>query len=189
MAERKVGNGSDLNFGMNINPEFHFVDEQSNYGIVHQLILWKAEGFTRQTLDPRPQIEVFSLDFLGITLANCVLVSVGNNGIGRVVSRVPQQALVAFFADKRPLLIQFRLPDGFQPNFQATDTFRCPCVKFWIYRGNPSRFFFKVLITVVLLMPRTRAVSRIPLLCAPSQPPVLSSRTGRLCSGKSAWSS
>jgi hypothetical protein len=38
-VDQELGSGSDLNFGMNINPELHLVDEQPDHRIVHHLIL------------------------------------------------------------------------------------------------------------------------------------------------------
>ena len=39
MQQPKLGRGLNLNFGRNINPELHFVDDQANNGIVHENLI------------------------------------------------------------------------------------------------------------------------------------------------------
>ena len=54
-------------------PELIPVDKQSDDQVVHPLGLRKADRPAHQPLDPRPQVDVFALDFLGVLFADCML--------------------------------------------------------------------------------------------------------------------
>ena len=49
------------------------IDEQPNHEIVHMLRLGEAQCTTHESLDPGPQIHVFTLDFLRVLLPHLVL--------------------------------------------------------------------------------------------------------------------
>jgi hypothetical protein len=57
-------------------PKFVAVNEQSNHQIVHPFGLSKADRPTHQPLDPRPQVDMLALDFLGLVLANTMLLGI-----------------------------------------------------------------------------------------------------------------
>jgi hypothetical protein len=63
-------------------PEFIPVDKQSDDQIVHTLGLRKAERPAHQPLDPRPQINMFALDFLRVLFADGVLLGLDMPLIG-----------------------------------------------------------------------------------------------------------
>ena len=50
-------------------PEFVSIDEEPNHEIVHALRLGEAQRTADEPLNPRPQIDVFALDFLRVLLA------------------------------------------------------------------------------------------------------------------------
>jgi len=54
-------------------PKLVAIDEEANHQIVHGRRFRKAHGTTHETLDPGPQIEVCTLDFLRMLLANVML--------------------------------------------------------------------------------------------------------------------
>jgi len=49
------------------------IDEETNHEIVHGGRFRKANRTTHETFNACPQIDVFALDFLGVLLADCVL--------------------------------------------------------------------------------------------------------------------
>src|SRR5262245_28467827 len=49
------------------------IDEEPNDQIVHCGRFRKANRATHETFDPRPQVDVITLDSLGILLADCML--------------------------------------------------------------------------------------------------------------------
>ena len=57
-------------------PEFVAIDEESNHEIVHALRLGEAQRTADEPLNPRPQIDVFALDFLRVLLAHLMLLSI-----------------------------------------------------------------------------------------------------------------
>ena len=61
---------------MNVHPEFHLVDQQPDNAIMHQFGLRETDSFSCQTLDPSSQVQVFTLDFLGVALTNFMLVNI-----------------------------------------------------------------------------------------------------------------
>jgi len=74
---------------------------------------------------------------------------------------MPQPAWVAFVPDKRPHLIDLGFIDPLDHHIHIV---RMQGVEEWsIHRGECRFFFFNVLMTVVVLIFNTRAVSRIPL--------------------------
>jgi hypothetical protein len=54
-------------------PKLVAIDEEPDHEIVHSRRLGKADRATDEPFHPRPQIDVFAFDFLGIGLANFVL--------------------------------------------------------------------------------------------------------------------
>jgi hypothetical protein len=44
-------------------PKFIAIDEEANHEIVHRYRFGKANRATHKTLDPGPQVDVFTLDF------------------------------------------------------------------------------------------------------------------------------
>jgi len=54
-------------------PKFIAIDEKANHKIVHRYRFGKANRATDKTLDPGPQGDVFTLDFLRMLLANMML--------------------------------------------------------------------------------------------------------------------
>ena len=63
-------------------PEFIPVDKQSDDQIVHTFGLRKADRPAHQPLEPRPRIDVFALDFLGVLFADGVLLGLDMPLIG-----------------------------------------------------------------------------------------------------------
>ena len=63
-------------------PELIPVDKPSDDPIVHTFRLRKAARPTYQPLNPRPQIHVFALDFLGMLFADGVLLGLDMPLIG-----------------------------------------------------------------------------------------------------------
>ena len=57
-------------------PEFVLIDEEPNHEIVHALRLGEAQRTADEPLNPRPQIDVFALDFLRVLLAYLMLLSI-----------------------------------------------------------------------------------------------------------------
>src|SRR6266851_10387022 len=57
-------------------PEFVSIDEEPNHEIVHALRLGEAQRTADEPLNPRPQIDVFALDFLRVLLAHLMLLSI-----------------------------------------------------------------------------------------------------------------
>ena len=53
--------------------KFVSIDEESNHEIVHALCLGEADRAAYEPLDPGPQIDVLTLDSLGMLLANVML--------------------------------------------------------------------------------------------------------------------
>ena len=58
---------------LDYHPKLVAIDEEANHQIVHGRRFRKANGTTHETLDPCPQIDVFTLDFLRILLAHVML--------------------------------------------------------------------------------------------------------------------
>ena len=56
--------------------KFIAVDEQSNDQIMHPLSLRIADRVTYQSLDPRPQSDVFTFDFLCLVLPDSMLLGI-----------------------------------------------------------------------------------------------------------------
>src|SRR3989442_13940284 len=56
--------------------EFVPIDEQPNHELVHALRLGEAQRATDEPLDPRPEINMFTLDFLRVFLAHLMLLSI-----------------------------------------------------------------------------------------------------------------
>src|SRR5438128_12642172 len=54
-------------------PKLIAIDEQPNHQVVHALCLRKTDRPAYQPLDPRAQVDMLALDFLGICLPNRVL--------------------------------------------------------------------------------------------------------------------
>jgi hypothetical protein len=54
-------------------PKLIAIDEEANHQIVHGRRFRKANGTTYEPLDPCPQIDVFTLNFLRILLAHMML--------------------------------------------------------------------------------------------------------------------
>jgi hypothetical protein len=54
-------------------PKLIAIDEQPNHHVVHALCLRKTDRPAYQPLDPRAQVDMLTLDFLGICLPNRVL--------------------------------------------------------------------------------------------------------------------
>ena len=69
-------------------PEFVAIDEQPNHEIMHALRLGETNCATHESFDPRPQIEVFALDFLRIGLPHFVLLGVEMPLIGTPPIRI-----------------------------------------------------------------------------------------------------
>ena len=63
-------------------PEFVSIDEEPNDEIVHALRLGEAQRAADEPLNPRPQIDVFALDFLGVLLAHLMLLSIQMPRVG-----------------------------------------------------------------------------------------------------------
>ena len=57
-------------------PKRRAIDEEANHQIVHGRRFRKANGTTHEPLDPCPQIDVFTLDFLRILLAHLMLLGI-----------------------------------------------------------------------------------------------------------------
>src|SRR5262249_11681882 len=57
-------------------PEFVSIDEESPHEIVHVFCLGKTHRSTHSSLDPRAEIDVFTLDFLCMSLPYFVLLGV-----------------------------------------------------------------------------------------------------------------
>ena len=53
--------------------KFILIDKEANHQVVHAFRLRKAHCPAYQTLDPRAQVEVLALDFLGVLLAHMML--------------------------------------------------------------------------------------------------------------------
>ena len=62
--------------GLKRSSEFITIDEQSKHEIVHVFRLGEAQRATHEPLDPRPQINVFALDFLCVLLAYLMLLGI-----------------------------------------------------------------------------------------------------------------
>jgi len=58
---------------LDYHPKLVAIDEEANHQIVHGRRFRKANGTTHEPLDPCPQIDVFTLDFLRILLAHVML--------------------------------------------------------------------------------------------------------------------
>src|SRR6266849_9735545 len=58
---------------LDYHPKLVAIDEEANHQIVHGRRFRKANGTTHKPLDPCPQIDVFTLDFLRILLAHLML--------------------------------------------------------------------------------------------------------------------
>jgi hypothetical protein len=56
--------------------EFIAIDEEADHQIVHRRRFSKANRATHKTLDPRPQVDVLTLDFLRMLLAHVMLLRV-----------------------------------------------------------------------------------------------------------------
>src|SRR5262245_58503114 len=56
--------------------EFVSIDKESNHEIVHALRLGAAQRTTDEPLDPGPEIDVFTLDFLRVLLAYLMLLHI-----------------------------------------------------------------------------------------------------------------
>jgi hypothetical protein len=56
--------------------KFISVDEQPNHEIVHVLRLGEAQRAAYQALDPGPQLDMFALNFLGVFLADLMLLGI-----------------------------------------------------------------------------------------------------------------
>jgi hypothetical protein len=54
---------------MNIEAKFDFFDKQDNDSVVHCLQFGKANDFSCQPLDPRPDVQIFASDFPSVALA------------------------------------------------------------------------------------------------------------------------
>src|SRR5712692_3996874 len=57
-------------------PEFVSIDEEPDHEIVHALRLGEAQRAADEPFNPRPQIDVFALDFLRVLLAHLMLLSI-----------------------------------------------------------------------------------------------------------------
>ena len=54
--------------------KFDVIDDKSNDKVVHDLTLWKANGFTVEPLDASAEGEVFALNALCVSFADVVIV-------------------------------------------------------------------------------------------------------------------
>jgi hypothetical protein len=63
-------------------PEFVSIDEEPNHEIVHALRLGEAQRAADEPFNPRPQIDVFALDFLRVLLAHLMLLSIQMPRVG-----------------------------------------------------------------------------------------------------------
>ena len=69
-------------------PKLVAIDEEPDHEIVHRRRLGKADRATDEPFNPRPQIDVFAFDFLGIGLAHLVLRGVNMALVGAPPIRV-----------------------------------------------------------------------------------------------------
>ena len=54
-------------------PKFVAIDEEADHQIVHRRRFGKANRTTHEPLDPRPQVDVLTLDFLRVLFAHVML--------------------------------------------------------------------------------------------------------------------
>src|SRR5438093_13775108 len=74
-------------------PKLIAIDEQPNHQVVHTLCLRKTDRPAYQPLDPRAQVDMLALDFLGICLPNRVLLRLHMSLVGTpTVSEIPRDA-------------------------------------------------------------------------------------------------
>jgi hypothetical protein len=69
-------------------PKLVAIDEEAHDQIVHRRRFRKANCATHKTLDPCPQIDMFALDFLGVLLADHVLLRSDMPLVGALSIRV-----------------------------------------------------------------------------------------------------
>ena len=61
------------------------MDEQADDDVMHSFEFREADGFAGQTFDPSAQGQVFSFDFLGVSLSNRMLFFIEMTCIGAPV--------------------------------------------------------------------------------------------------------
>src|SRR5258706_11635528 len=77
-----------VDHGLDGSPKLVPIDEQPNHEIMHALRLGETNCATHESFDPRPQIEVFALDFLRVLLAHLMLLGVEMPLVGAPAIRV-----------------------------------------------------------------------------------------------------